>query len=63
MGDHSLLHELKGYQILFAPQDRVNRISIIGLEVRSTREMLSIVVTFHCLDGHASPSLNLGIVR
>ena len=32
------------------------------LEVRSMREILAIVATFHCLDGYASPSSNLETV-
>ena len=63
IGGHSLWHELKGYQILFTPQDRVNRISMRRLEVKYEREMLSIVATFHCLDGYAYPSSNLAVVR
>ena len=63
IGGHSLWHELKGYQILFTPQDRVNRVSMRDMEVISEREMLSIIATFHCLDGCAYPSSNLAVVR
>jgi len=63
IGGHSLWHELKGYQILFTPQDSVNWISMTWLEVKYEREMLSILATFHCDDGYAYPSSNLAVVR